>query len=117
MRGGGVIVAAVSGAVAGFLVLPLLDRWHLSPTWARVASVAVAGVYAGVFTVMGETFIEDIVKLVMIGVTAAVLWYLTTGVGLIAAGVLFGAVVGSVTNSIIPQRSADRPQPSSKTED
>src|SRR5689334_14805174 len=93
------LLIVLAMAIAGSLVyfgLPALG--YSLKYWALIGFSAASAVYAGVIVLLGETLIEDLVKLVLFLAIAGGLWYSAPRAGFIFVCVLAAGVVGLVVN-------------------
>ncbi len=95
--------AVVAGAVAAAVTYWLGDLLaEPGPSWPRaepVLAALAACLFAPVISIMGESLIEDLAKLVLVGVV----WLATQQfemVDLVTSGMLIGALIGTLNNRL-----------------
>jgi len=91
------LAAAIVGPLVYF-VIPLMG-YPLKP-WALVVVALLAGGFAALFVLMGETIIEDAVKSGLTLVIAGILWFTTPKSGFIFIGLLAACLIGTLLNQI-----------------
>jgi glucose uptake protein GlcU len=68
-------------------------------TWVLILSASIGGIFSGLVVLLGETVIEDIVKIVILLCLAGILWGSTPKLGFIFITALAG-VAGAIINQI-----------------
>ena len=68
--------------------------------WKLVVSASIGGILAGLIVLLGESVIEDVIKLVILLVLAGVIWGTKPGFGFIFLSALVSGVIGAVLNQI-----------------
>ena len=92
-----VLAMAIAGSIVYF-GLPALG--YSLKFWALIGFSVASAVYAGVIVLLGETLIEDLIKLVLFLAIAGGLWYSAPRAGFIFVCVLAAGVVGLVVNQV-----------------
>ncbi|MGD2136397.1 MAG: hypothetical protein PVF27_09560 [Gemmatimonadales bacterium] len=96
--------AGVLAAIAASAVVRLATD---VPWWTLAATAAIAALPAAAFTVMGESVIEDVVKVVLFGIVALLLGWRGA-----PAWVLWPIVLGPVVGFLVNRgRPAHRTEP------
>jgi hypothetical protein len=68
--------------------------------WELVVAASVGGIFACLLVLLGESVIEDIVKIVILLILGGVLWATTPRLGYIFISALLSGVTGAVINQI-----------------
>ena len=84
--------------IAIFFIVPL-EEFDMR-LWELLISASIGGLFAGLLVLLGESVIEDIVKIVIMLVLCGILWATTPGLGYIFISALLAAITGSVFNQI-----------------
>ena len=72
--------------------------------WTVLVSASLSAVYAGVIVLLGETIIEDGIKVAMFLVLSAVAWYADSSFSFILVCVVTAGGIGTVINHINRKR-------------
>ena len=92
-----ILAAAITGPLLFFL-LPYLG--YPLKFWALVVVCGIAALLAATIVVMGESIIEDAVKLVLFLATTGLIWYSAPRAGFIFVSAMAACCVGMVLNQI-----------------
>lgn len=69
-------------------------------TWVLILSALISGLFAGLLVMLGETVIEDLVKIAIVLCLTGVLWGSKPGLGFVFVSALVSCVVGAIFNQI-----------------
>lgn len=72
--------------------------------WTVLVSVSVSAVYAGVIVLLGETIIEDGIKVAMFLVLSTIAWYADSSFSFVLICVVTAGGIGAVINHINRKR-------------
>lgn len=84
--------------LAIFFIVPVAD--FDIELWELVVSASVGGIFACLLVLLGESVIEDIVKIVILLILGGILWATTPRLGYIFISALLSGVTGAVINQI-----------------
>lgn len=68
--------------------------------WILIVSASVGGIFAGLLVLLGETIIEDIIKVAILSVISGTLWATTPKLGFVFISAVISGVTGTVINQI-----------------
>jgi hypothetical protein len=111
-----ILLAFLFAWLAIFLIVPVAE-FDIT-LWELVVSASVGGLFAGLLVLLGESVIEDIVKIVLLLILGGILWGTTPRLGYIFVSALVAGLTGAVINQINQyaankrmQRDAAEPRP------
>jgi hypothetical protein len=81
-----------------FLALP--PAGFFLANWALMVSASVSALFAGVLVLLGETIVEDIVKVGMLLLLSGILWFAAPKIGFVFICALSSGFIGVIMNQI-----------------
>jgi hypothetical protein len=95
----------------GYIILALLITWLEifivvpvvgadTALWELVMSAFIGGIFAGLLVLLGESVIEDIIKVVILLILGGAIGAITSRLGFILISALLSGVTGVVINQI-----------------
>jgi len=71
-----------------------------SEIWVLIVSASAGGIFSGLLVLLGESVIEDIVKLVILLVLSGIVWGTNPKLGYIFMSILISGWIGAIVNQI-----------------
>lgn len=93
-----ILIALIITWVAIFFAIP--EAGFDIEKWVLIVSASIGGTFSSLLVLLGESVIEDIVKLVMMLVLSGIVWVTNPKLGYIFITILISGGMGAIINQI-----------------
>lgn len=93
-----ILIALLTTWVAIFFAIP--EAGFDVEMWVLIVSASIGGIFSSLLVLLGESIIEDIVKLVIMLVLSGIVWGTNPKLGYIFISILISGGMGAIINQI-----------------